>query len=384
MGSTPKKRILVFIDWFLPGEKAGGPIRSCVNLIEHLSDEFEFSVVTRNTDYTETIPYAHVKSDAWNVLPDGKRVYYISAKNLSRETIRKIIAGEKFDTVYLNGIWSQPFTAWPLQILRKEFPGKKAVVAVRGMLAPSAMAIKAVKKKAFLVYAKARKLFDDVVFHATSEQEANDTRNAFGKNANVKIAGNLPRKSYAAAAKKSKSGEQLKLVNVARIAPEKNTLYALEVLKEVKVPVQADFFGTVYDPDYKKQCDDVLRTLPQNVKAKIHGPVESASIPGLLSQYDLLFLPTRGENFGHIILESMQAGTPVLISDQTPWRNLSANQAGWDLSLDSPVKFATKIDELAEMNAAEYQKWSGSALDFAARYSGNEELVEKSRAIFRG
>ena len=45
-----KKKILVFIDWYLPGFRAGGPIRSCANLISHLSDEFDFNIVTTDTD----------------------------------------------------------------------------------------------------------------------------------------------------------------------------------------------------------------------------------------------------------------------------------------------------------------------------------------------
>ena len=71
-----KKTVLIFIDWFLPGYKAGGPIRSVANLITHLRNDFKFLVITRNTDYCETIPYKEIQSDQWNILPDGIRVYY--------------------------------------------------------------------------------------------------------------------------------------------------------------------------------------------------------------------------------------------------------------------------------------------------------------------
>ena len=40
-----KKKILVFVDWYLPGFKAGGPIRSCANLISHFSNEYDFFVL---------------------------------------------------------------------------------------------------------------------------------------------------------------------------------------------------------------------------------------------------------------------------------------------------------------------------------------------------
>ena len=71
-----KKKILVFIDWFRPGFRAGGPVQSCVNLIDHLKSEYDFSIITSDTDYMEDKPYAGIKSDEWIVREDGVRVYY--------------------------------------------------------------------------------------------------------------------------------------------------------------------------------------------------------------------------------------------------------------------------------------------------------------------
>ena len=42
MKNKLKKTILCFVDHYLPGYKAGGPIQSIVNLVENLGDEFEF------------------------------------------------------------------------------------------------------------------------------------------------------------------------------------------------------------------------------------------------------------------------------------------------------------------------------------------------------
>jgi hypothetical protein len=61
----PQKNILIFIDWFLPGYKAGGPISSNANLIAHLGLEYKFFVITRNTDYCETKPYENIAPLAW-------------------------------------------------------------------------------------------------------------------------------------------------------------------------------------------------------------------------------------------------------------------------------------------------------------------------------
>ena len=86
-----KQKILVFIDWYLPGYRGGGPIQSCANLIAHLNDNYDFYVVTRDTDYCETQPYQGIKSNEWNTLSNGTKVFYISSDNVKASTINKII-----------------------------------------------------------------------------------------------------------------------------------------------------------------------------------------------------------------------------------------------------------------------------------------------------
>ena len=48
-----KSKILVFVDFFLPGYKAGGPITTIENLTNALKDKFDFSIITRNYDLGE-------------------------------------------------------------------------------------------------------------------------------------------------------------------------------------------------------------------------------------------------------------------------------------------------------------------------------------------
>lgn len=382
MESNSKKRILVFIDWFLPGDKAGGPVRSCANLIAHLGKEYDFSVVTRDTDYTSDEPYSGIQSDAWNTIGEGMRVYYISASRLIPQTIRRIIAEERFDYIYLNGVWSQPFTVWPLQELRRSGKKAKALLAVRGMLAPSAMAIKAAKKKTFLLYARFRGIYKGVIFHATNEKEAEETRAVFGRDVSVRVAGNLPRLSSGAKTVRKNKNEILKIVSVARIAPEKNTLYAIEALALVKHAIVADFYGSIYDTAYAESCRTAAEKLPAHISLRFCGPLSSESIASALMQYDLAYLPSRGENFGHVILESMEAGLPVLISDQTPWKQLAGKKAGWELPLADPLAFAARIDAVAQMTDAEYAEWSAGALRFAEAYAHDPSLTDASRKLF--
>jgi glycosyltransferase involved in cell wall biosynthesis len=384
MTSTETKpKVLVFIDWFLPGEKAGGPIRSCANLLDHLQHEIDFYVVTRNTDYTETTPFTTIQSDAWNVV-EGKNVYYISEAQLTQKTLADRIAEIKPDFIYLNSVWSPVFTLQALAAARLLKTEAKLILATRGMLAQSALRIKWVKKKLFLMYAHVKGIYKNITFHASTAQEADDILRVFGATVQLVIAGNLPRLLFVQEEiKQQKEHNHLRLISIARIAPEKNTLFALVCLNAVKARVHIDFYGPVYHQAFYEQCLETMKLLPENITVNFCGAVSGATIPKHYADHDVLFMPTLGENFGHTILEALQCGVPVLISDQTPWRGLEAKRAGWDLPLTDPKLFAQQIDTLAAYTQEQFLPYQEGARSLAEAYIAQHDLVAASRNLFR-
>ncbi len=84
-----------------------------------------------------------------------------------------------------------------------------------------------------------------------------------------------------------------------------------------------------------------------------------------MGEHDLFFLPTLGENFGHVISESLSSGTPVLISDTTPWRNLRAKGIGENLPLAEPGAFAEFIESVAAMNTVSMERMRRAASSYA-------------------
>lgn len=373
---------MIFIDWFLPGYKAGGPIQSCANLIAHLKEDYAISVITRDTDYCEEKPYSTVKSNAWNVLPDGVRVYYISKEQLNRKTIKQILSDEPFDVVYLNGIYSPYFTLFPLFFLKNK-KDKTIVVAARGMLAEGALSIKKTKKKFFLSFTKLIGLFKDVVFHATTAVEAGDVKKHFGEKSKIRIASNLPKKITAQQLPlRIKKEGVVKLINIARIAPEKNLKYALEILQKIKGNVEFDFYGPIYNNDYWNECSVLIKAIPSHIKVNYRKSIESNQIENAFANYHFMLMPTQGENFGHIILESLSAGCPVIISNKTMWNDLQNKKAGWALPLSKPEQFVETIEKCVAMNQEEYHQLSVGAYELATSFINNKEFLEQNKKLF--
>ena len=348
-------RVFVTIDWFLPGTNSGGPVRSVANLIAALP-ECQFYVFTRNTDYCVTEAYEGITPNTWVKFSENCKVYYCSEQNLSKATLAAQLKAIAPDVLYINGIYSKAFSRWPVSI------GKalklKTVVAARGMLSPHALGVKPFKKYLFLTWMRWLSAYLHVIFHATSEVEKTDIQKVLGGQMNVQVVPNLARLKQLAPQAISKEEGVLKLVSVGRIAPEKGTLHGLNALASQKAQIQLDLYGTCYNEAYWNECLQVIAQLPSNIIVNYHGPCPSDEVAAHLAAAHALLLPSEGENYGHSIVESLGQGRPVLISKHTPWQDLAAQKAGWDVILtDLPLALA----ELAAMNQARYDEWCRGA-----------------------
>ena len=355
-------------------------MRSVANLIAALPD-CQFYVFTRNTDYCATEAYEGITPNTWVKFSENCEVYYCSEQNISKATLAAQLKAIAPDVLYINGIYSKAFSRWPVSI------GKalklKTVVAARGMLSPHALGVKPFKKYLFLTWMRWLSAYAHVIFHATSEVEKTDIQKVLGGQLNVQVVPNLARFKQLAPQAISKEEGVLKLVSVGRIAPEKGTLHGLNALASQKAQIQLDLYGTCYNEAYWNECLQVIAQLPSNIKVNYHGPCPSDEVAAHLAAAHALLLPSEGENYGHSIVESLGQGRPVLISKHTPWQDLAAQKAGWDVILtDLPLALA----ELAAMNQARYDEWCRGAaayyekmivLPFEANKTTYLQLFEK-------
>ena len=350
--------VCLTIDWYLPGTNSGGPVRSVANLVAALP-ETNFYIITRNTDYCSTAPYAGIQPNTWIQIDTNVRVCYLEQSQVTKKKIKALILESGAQTLYISGIYSKAFSQWPVSI------GKslklKTIVSARGMLSPHALAVKPIKKYLFLSFMRWLNAYSHVYFHATSAQEAADIRKVLGTNTNVKVIFNLGRLEIIKPQAIDKKPQSLKLVSIGRIAPEKGTLVGLKALQSVKGNITFDLYGTAYNSSYWEECKQIIGRLPSTITVRHHGPCPSEAVAEKISAAHALLLPSEGENYGHSIVESLAQGRPVLISKHTPWQNLAAQKAGWDVSA---TELPSAIQTLLEMDQVVYQTWSEGAKNY--------------------
>jgi len=380
--STRKPIVLTLIGAYWPGNGASGANLSIKGMVEALNDEFVFLRVSLDRPSGQCA--ALVESGRWFDGPAGA-VHYCSPSpgRLGARGLANILRSTHYDLLLLNGFHDRKFTI-PALLMRKFglAPARPTIVSPRGEFSRAARRLKSGRKSAYRVFAHHFRLFDDVWLHATSAEELEDIRRGFPFAKGYLVAPNV-RQLIAPSTCVATTDGVCRLVFLARISPVKNLDLALRALAQVKANVAFDIYGPKEDRHYWAQCEELIAALPPNVVARYDGEIANESVPTTLANYDLLFLPSKSENFGHAIFEALSCGVPALIGDATPWKELESDAAGWDLPLGDPRTFAQKIDTFAAMDASAKARLRAGTRARAERWVKDSDAVEQTRRMFR-
>jgi glycosyltransferase involved in cell wall biosynthesis len=379
--SAANKRLLVITDWYEPGYKAGGPIRAIVNLAQQLKNDLDVLILTTDRDLGDVVPYENITTNTWVQREPGIKVFYASPGWMSYRNIIKEINAVKPNVVFLNSMFSRYFSLYPLIGKRLGKIQAGVMLSPRGMLKETALRFKKRKKKVFLRMFRMLGLHRNIGFHGTDATEMNDIKKFFGDVRAVMAPDSLPVHLKPFTPPPHKQPGQLTMLFVGRVHRIKNIDFLIDALRNVKASVELGIIASIEDKDYWQQCQSAIETLPQNIRVHMYGEMPNEQVEQRLLATHIFVLPTRGENFGHAIFESLAAGRPVLISDQTPWRNLESQKAGWDLPLQQE-KFTEIIERAAAMNTTEMNEWCGGAWNFCKRYIESSGIKEQYLKLF--
>ena len=356
-----KPTILIFTLFYYPGYKAGGPIKSIHQITNSLSDKFEFKLITSDRDAGDTHAYKNVKFNEWITFESIPIFYYKQSNNFLY--LLKILNNTRYDAIYLNSLMDKKFT---ITILLLSYFGllkyKPILLAPRGECSLGALSIKTFRKIIYISLFQIFGLFKNLKWQASSQFEKYDISQLIGfDSSELNIICVAPDISSQNALPINKIGRDIKkplqICFLSRISKMKNLDFALQVLTQIDIPIVFNIYGPIEDEAYWNNCKNIIKNIPNSVDVIFHDRIDPAFVMEKLAQNDLFFLPTLGENFGHVIAESLLAGTPVLISDQTPWRNLKNHGVGWDLPLNDPDSFRKAIVESANKSSEDYINW---------------------------
>ncbi|MBP1043646.1 glycosyltransferase family 4 protein [Vagococcus sp. BWB3-3] len=376
-----KKRILIVTEGYFPAENYGGPPVSVRNLCNNLKDEFDFFIIAKAHDLNSKEKLSGIV-EGWNTRDEAK-VTYLSNDSFKSSSFNKIIKEVKPDLIYLQSFFSYTYVPQMLRISKKN--DIKTLIAPRGELLEGAYR-KKWKKLPYKNILKWLYIDEKVFFHATSENEINSIKSAFGNKNTILSFPNLPSgkfdKNIEKDVKKKDSGK-LSLVFISRIVPKKNLIYALEILREIKGDVIFDIFGPTEDKLYWEKCQKAIKELPPNIVVNYKGILKNEEVKSRLSNYHFLLFPTLSENYGHVIVEAMLASCPVILSDQTPWNKIVEYEGGFVFPLKNKSMFIEVVQNLVLIDDNVYKNIEKNNEKFILNeIISNEEIIHQ-KYLFR-
>jgi glycosyltransferase involved in cell wall biosynthesis len=398
--------VVTLLGSYIPGYKGGGPIRSIANLVAALGEEFRFKIITSDRDLGDRLPYPDVVRNRW-VRVGSADVMYLSSGWRGLFRLNALLCTLDTESVlYLNSFFSRRFSMLAIFMHWMGICKPKGILlAPRGEFSQGALGLKGKRKLIYIKVSSWLGFYRGIIWQASTTLEEADIRRAMPNLSLVHIqdvlldgwgmcgsgeAGiiatakdiHLMSERYERTTLRKRSG-QLRVVFVSRISPKKNLLSALGMLQSVSGDVSFDIYGPVEDEEYWSECKRVISTLTPNVRVKYMGMVEHERVREVFADHDLFLFPTLGENYGHVICEALSAGCPVLISDQTPWRDLQERGVGWDIPLEETERFRVIIQQCVDVDEEWYAALVSRATEYAKMAASDPAILDENRRMFR-
>ena len=372
------KKILIFIDWYIPAYKAGGPIISVKNIIDHLSTQFDFYIITSNLDIDNKKVIDDSELNKW-ISRKNHEIIYLNNNSQNITSYNKIIDYLQPEIIYLNSFFSYKFSILPILFSKKI---NKIILAPRGMLGEGALKIKRFKKVCFLKFMKFIGFYSNIHWHASTNNELIEIQNLFGTNTKIAVAQNLSTNNEKLKFKVGKLEEGfLTILYLSRISKKKNLLFLIKSIihSENKNKIKLKIIGFCEDEFYFKSCIDLINE--NQIDHEFIGSIPHEQLSKYYLSSDIFCLPTLHENYGHVILEALSYGLPIIISQNTPWRDLEAKKVGFDLPLLSS-SFTSKIDYFFSINNSTFSNYSKNAINFYNYSNPTNKLVKDNINLF--
>ena len=299
------------------------------------------------------------------------------------------------DVAHFHGLWQPPFRAAARSYHRQNVP---YIVSPHGMLEPWAWRHKRWKKLPYWHLVERPWVRRAACVLATAPSEARRLTEFLPKTfievLALGLTGEAAPAYNSARAKLGWASGELILLFLSRIHEKKGLdllLGALAGIDALPSSCRLVIVGPEEQPEYAERCrrfaaENAARLPPLDWLGPLWGDDRWPYLQGA----DLFCLPTHSENFGLVVLESCQVGTPVLTTTTTPWADVLRGQGGFspEPNVESIRKelqrfFAQgRASDAARQKVAEWARqayaWSTLGPRYAALY---ERLATSSSRV---
>ncbi|MBW8360000.1 MAG: glycosyltransferase [Weeksellaceae bacterium] len=298
----------------------------------------------------------HITSD--KITPSDYGNVYYAVNALSFKSLLSLYGQiKKADLIHLSGIFNIPSTLslimWALLLSRKPL-----VASVHGELSADALRFSRWKKQPTLFLY--RILYKKMLFHTTSDKETEDVTDFFNGCRTLQVPNLMYPADPVSAVKKKQ------FLFMGRIHEIKALHKFIDALALSKLFKNSEFVFDIAGSheerheDYFQELKKLIIDLDLDHKVKFSGHITGDEKETKYAESWFLVLPSESENFGNVVVEALNQGTPVLASLGTPWSVLEKYRCGIHTS-NAPENLAEYIDKIITMDSRVYDEYCHNA-----------------------
>ena len=290
-------------------------------------------------------------------------VKFVSGSIFSFFYQEQILKINESDIIHFSSLFFKPTFFY---ILLGLFWNKKIIISPRGELYSSALSRKRFIKTIYICIVK---LFSwKIKFHATNNFEKNLILKYFPKNKGITVIPNFIEMPKVLNIKKKKQ-----ILFLGRINPIKNIHLLIEAYLKLSDDIKSVFKLKIvgeaklkYEKIYKDNLDQLIKDNNLINNIKFLGPKFGLDKEKILSESYCLVLPSKSENFGNVIIESLSQKTPVIVSKYAPWKIVETSNSGY--CIDTKIEdIKNKLIDIIGLNVEEYKIFQENALNLVSK-----------------
>jgi glycosyltransferase involved in cell wall biosynthesis len=311
-----------------------------------------------------------------SILVDGVSVTYFKRitkdhSHLSPGLLIKLWQNVRgFDVVHIHAWWNLVSVFSAFIALTRKVP---VVISPRGTLSDYSFRNKNSLIKILIHNFLGKRLLRRSYLHATSAAEKKALLNI------VKPAGIFNLANFVKIAKslqkKQAPKHVLKLLFLSRIEEKKGLDILLHALPRLNAPYHLTIAGDG-DENYISILKNIVHYNHSENNVSWIG-FQNENKFDVFSEHDLLVLPSYNENFGNVVIESLSAGTPVLISEHVGLADyIIENNLGW-ICQTTPQSGSDVINAIAADSMHELATISMNAPSIIHRDFDDDQLIKK-------
>ena len=176
------------------------------------------------------------------------------------------------------------------------------------------------------------------------------------------------------------------LLFLSRVHPFKGLKLLIKSIKKIEKEFRKkNWILVIAGPDelgHKNELNELIVKYKIIDLVKFVGPQYGINKKNAIDSAECMILPSKGENFGIVVIESLARGVPVITTTNAPWDELEKNNCGWWIERNED-KISSTLIKLISLDKNKLTKMGYNGINLVKKKYVWSEITKTSLNIYK-